>query len=201
MPQDPRVVSSDSVCEAKADYPGADSEAPIVDALTTPTLTIGGGELRAWSETDVDVLVSAWADPDIAMWNSVPREPTASTAGRWIAGVADRQTQLLSIDWVIDVPAAGGVVGEVGLSGFNPAHNGAMIGYWLLPVGRGKGLATAAVAAISEWAYATLGLDVIVARCHPNNPASEAVVARVGYVNERTDSIGHQLWISRTLRT
>lgn len=172
-----------------------------MDGLTTPTLAIDGAELRSWCETDAEVLVSAWGDPDIAMWNPVPPEPTRAAAGRWIAGVADRAAQRLSIDWVIDLPRAGGVVGEVGLSGFNPAHNGAMIGYWLLPAGRGRGLATAAVAAIGEWAHAMLDLDVIVARCHPNNPASDAVVARVGYVNERTDSTGHQLWISRTRGT
>ncbi len=172
-----------------------------MDGLTTPTLAIDGGELRAWRETDADVLVSAWDDPDISMWNPVPPEPTAATAGRWIGGVADRAAQRLSIDWVIDLPSAGGVVGEVGLSGFNPAHNGAMIGYWLLPAGRGKGLATVAVVSVSQWAHATLGLDLIVARCHPNNPASEAVVARVGYVNERADSTGHQLWISRSSAT
>lgn len=172
-----------------------------MDVLTTPTLAIDGGELRAWRETDGDVLVSAWRDRDIAKWNPVPPEPTATTAGRWIAGVADRAARRLSVDWVIDVPGAGGVVGEVGLFGFNPAHDGAMIGYWLLPAGRGRGLATAAVVAIGEWAHATLGLGVIVARCHPDNPASEAVVARVGYVYERTDSTGHQLWISRTRGT
>lgn len=39
-----------------------------MELLTTPTLAIDGGELRAWSETDIDVLVSAWGDPDIALW-------------------------------------------------------------------------------------------------------------------------------------
>ena len=172
-----------------------------MELLTTPTLAIDGGELRAWSETDIDVLVSAWGDPDIALWNPVPPEPSVATARRWISGVADRTAQRLSIDGVIDVPSAGGVVGEVGLSSFNPAHKGAIIGYWLLPAGRGKGLATAAVAAISEWAHVTVGLEAIVARCHPSNPASDAVVARVGYVNERSDSTGHDLWISRTRGT
>jgi len=41
-------------------------------------------------------------------------------------------------------------------------------------------------------------LKTIVARCHPDNPASGAVVARVGYGKERLDSTGHELWMSRT---
>lgn len=157
-----------------------------------------GGELRPWRPSDADRLVEAWNDPSIAAWNPVPPEPTLATATRWIDGVADREANRTSFDWVIDIPAHGGVVGEVGFAGFNPQHDGAFIGYWLLPQGRGNGLATTAVDAATTWAHDTCGLGIIVARCDPKNPASGAVVARVGYRKERSDAQGQELWISRT---
>ena len=91
------------------------------------------------------------------------------------------------------------MIGEVGLSGFDAKHAGALIGYWLLPDGRGQGLATASVRAVTEWAHEELGIAVIVARCEwrvqvPDNPRSDRqLLARVGYRNERRDSSGHEL--------
>ena len=169
-----------------------------VPVFETTTLEITGGVLRAWTPADAPVLVDAWSDASISAWNPVPPEPDLATARRWIAGAATRETKRVSMDWVIDVAPLGGVVGEVGLSGFSPEHSGAMIGYWLLAKGKGQGLATAAVRAVTCHAHRQLGLETIVARCHPDNPASGAVVARVGYGKERLDSTGHELWMSRT---
>lgn len=156
-----------------------------------------GGRLRSWTNADAPVLVQAWADTDIARWNAVPPEPTLETATRWISGVQERLEKRLSVDMVVDADALG-VVGEVGLSGFSDAHQGAVIGYWLLPAGRGQGFAAAAVVAFTAWAHESFGLDVIVARCHESNLASQAVARRAGFQNEARDSSGNQLWRSRT---
>jgi RimJ/RimL family protein N-acetyltransferase len=164
----------------------------------TPQLEIDGGVLRPWEFTDAQILVQGWLDPDVAAWNSVPSAPTLATATSWIAGVQDRAAITQSIDWVIESYATHGVVGEVGLSGFSDAHRGALIGYWLLPEGRGQGLATAAVTAVTGWAHQALSLATIVARCNTSNTASQQVAARAGYRHERADATGHQLWISRT---
>ena len=164
----------------------------------TPRLQIDGAVLRPWAVTDAETLVTGWSDPDVAAWNSVPSTPTVALATRWIAGVHDRAANRQSIDWVIQSHDTNGVVGEVGLSGFSDAHRGALIGYWLLPAGRGHGCATAAVSAVTKWAHQTLSLDTIVARCNTSNTASQQVAARAGYRHERSDPTGHQLWISRT---
>ena len=159
---------------------------------------IDGAGLRYWEAADAPKLVRAWADPEIKAWNPVPSEPTLATAQRWIAGVQGRLLDARSVDIVIVSPPLGGVVGEVGLSGFDPAHRGALIGYWLLPEARGRGLASAALASITGWAHDRYDLDVIVARCHPANAASHRVAARAGYALKGTDPSGHQLWRSRT---
>ena len=165
--------------------------------VPTPELAIAGARLRAWTVNDAPVLVAAWCDVDVAAWNSVPPEPTVELATRWIEGVPERAARRRSFDWVIDIPDAG-IVGEVGLSGFSDRHRGAFIGYWLLPPGRGRGLATQAVAAVTAWAHETLELDAVVARCAIENLPSVAVAERAGYRFERLDAASHQLWVSRT---
>ena len=159
-------------------------------------LVLAGGRLRRWQPDDAPVLVRAWTDADVARWNPVPDEATPETAERWIDGVARRQANRLAIDFVID-SAAHGAVGEVGLSGFNARYRAALIGYWLLPEGRGQGLATQALRSVTGWAHEALDLDLIVARCHRSNANSQAVAARAGYVHEATDTTGHALWRSR----
>lgn len=171
--------------------------------MMMPELEIEGALLRPWRLADAAALVAAWHDDDVAAWNPVPASPTLATATTWISGVADRDDARRSLDWVIDCSidvdaAETNVVGEVGLSGFSDEYQGALIGYWLLPEGRGQGFATTAVSAVTRWAHEALSLDMIVARCHTSNMASQHVAARAGYRNERSDATGHQLWISRT---
>lgn len=137
----------------------------------------------------------AWQDTDIAAFNAVPSEPTLATAQHWIAGDEDRFARRLSIDLVI-VTEADLVIGEVGLAGFSDKHQGALIGYWLLPEARGQGLAAGAVGAVTAWAHATLALEIVVAKCHPDNAASHRVAAKSGYRHETNDSSGYQLWRS-----
>ena len=159
-------------------------------------LAFAGGRLRGWTAADAEALVAAWRDPDIARWNSVPAEPTLAVAKNWISGVDERLEKRLSVDLVIDSEELGRVVGEVGLSGFSDRHNGALIGYWLVPAARGHGLASSAVAAMTAWAHASLELDTMIAKCHELNLASQAVARRAGYDLSGSDGSGHQLWRS-----
>lgn len=161
-----------------------------------PELALAGGRLRQWRVEDAPVLVRAWHDPEIVRWNSVPSEPDAETATRWIAGVDERRARRLAADFTIEIDDRG-IVGEVGLSGFTPVHRGALIGYWLLPDARGHGYAAAAVHALTAWAHRALDLQVIVARCNAENEASQSVAERAGFALESTDDSGHRLWRSR----
>ena len=167
-------------------------------ALSLPDGPIAGsgGVLRAWSSADAPSLVEAWRDPDIVRYNQVPAEPTEAKALRWISGCAELVARGLSLDLVIE---SEGVAGEVGLSGFDARRRAALIGYWLLPASRGRGLATAAVQAMASWASVELGLETIVAKCAPLNVASHRVAANAGFVYEQDHPSGDQLWVFRPL--
>lgn len=172
-----------------------------------------GGALRPWAEADADRLATAWADPEIARWNPVPAEPTSERALAWIRGADQRMVGSVSLDLcIVARPAerppgthdyrsgemagemAGEVVGEVGLSGIDHARRAGLVGYWLLPGARGRGLATNALVALTHHAFG-LGLSMLVASCAIENRPSQTVARRAGYVHARDDHEGHQLWV------
>lgn len=60
------------------------------------------------------------------------------------------------------------------------------IGYMLAPTARGRGIATAAVKLLTEWAFDELGLVRLELRIDDSNEGSIAVATRAGYVHEGT---------------
>jgi RimJ/RimL family protein N-acetyltransferase len=58
------------------------------------------------------------------------------------------------------------------------------LAYIVSPEARGRGLATQAVRLVSEWAFASLGLERLQLRVAPGNTASHAVARRAGFRQE-----------------
>ena len=160
-----------------------------------PPLLVPHGRLRPWRVEDASTLVEAWHDAEVSRWNPVPADPSDERARDWIEGCPERLRRGRSLDLCI-VDDDDLVVGEVGLSGFDPAHGGAFIGYWLLPRARGRGTCAAAVSEVSEWALDQLGLRALVARCATANLASHAVARSAGYAHAGRDS-DHELYVRR----
>ena len=75
----------------------------------------------------------------------------------------------------------GAVVGRCGFHGPPWAVGRAEIGYTVLPAHRRQGLATEAARALIAWAWAQ-GERTVFATVAPTNPASLAVVRRLGFV-------------------
>lgn len=87
-------------------------------------------------------------------------------------------------DWVVRavVVEPAGVVGHAGFHGPPDADGAVEVGYTVLPHLRGRGFATAALAALVEEAAGAPGVRVVRASVSPDNPASLAVVRRAGFV-------------------
>lgn len=78
----------------------------------------------------------------------------------------------------------GGVaVGNVGASAIEFRHGTAWMHYWLSPVARGKGYATGALVAVSDWAFEN-GLYRLELGHRVNNPASCRVATAAGFQAE-----------------
>ena len=138
--------------------------------------------LRPWAVDDRDALVAAWVDPEVRRWTAVPDDVSPDAAARWIAGGWRRREEGLALDFVGVSVDDGRILGEVGLSAFDTDRRAARIGWWTAAPERGRGVATAMVRAMTDWAHdGPLALRVVVAEVDPANPASVAVARAAGY--------------------
>jgi RimJ/RimL family protein N-acetyltransferase len=76
------------------------------------------------------------------------------------------------------------VLGCVSLYAIHLEQGRAVIGYWLAPQARGRGVASSAVRLLAQWGFTELGLARLELTCGPDNEASQRVAARCGFVRE-----------------
>lgn len=60
----------------------------------------------------------------------------------------------------------------------------AVVGYWLGPAARGRGVASCPVRLLARWGFTTLGLARIELTCGPDNETSQRVAPRRGFARE-----------------
>jgi RimJ/RimL family protein N-acetyltransferase len=145
-------------------------------------IAVSGLLLRPWQAVDAPVVLESLRDPEIALWNPSPALDLADAA-RWV----ERRADWASGDHAslaVTEPQTGSLLGSVSLHRIY--DGGASIGYWTVRTARGRGVASRAVAAFSEWGFDQLGLERI-ELCHAvPNAASCRVAQRAGYLLEGT---------------
>jgi RimJ/RimL family protein N-acetyltransferase len=135
--------------------------------------------LRPWRQQDVSVFVAAGHDSLVSRYRySLPRTPEA--ARRWVASTESDRNQGRRLELAVE--EKGTPVGSVSLTDFG--HGNAMVRYWLLPEGRGGGLATTAVGQLAAWAFRGLSVGRLAAFVEVENSSSWAVLERAGFVRE-----------------
>lgn len=145
-------------------------------------LPFPGGAIRAWRAVDAKPLIlladnrKVW----INLTDRFPHPYTLGDARRWLKDAsmeAPPRNHALECD--------GALCGGISIQMGDDLRVGtAEIGYWLGEPFWGRGLATAAVAAFTAHAFATLGLRRVFARVLDWNPASARVLEKCGYVLE-----------------
>ncbi|AEB43961.1 MULTISPECIES: GNAT family N-acetyltransferase [Micromonospora] len=153
-------------------------------------LTGPGLLLRPWQEGDAPAALDAFGDPEIALWNPQGDGLDLDAARQWVRRRADWSNGTNVALALADPTDPAVLLGSVSL---HRIHDGdASIGYWVVPAARGRGLASAAVARVTAWAFAELGLHRI-ELCHAvGNPASCRVAERAGYLAEGTLRQSHR---------
>ena len=156
------------------------SAAPIV--LEVPDLADDRRQLRLrpWRADDAPALAQAWNDPVIIEATNPPPDRSVQAATRWIEGCDQRRRSGLSFDLAIAGPTDL-VMGEVGLSRFDPPRRAALIGWWVHAEARGRGVATSAVSMLSDWVLGPGGLHALIAEMGADNEASIRVAERAGF--------------------
>jgi RimJ/RimL family protein N-acetyltransferase len=148
------------------------------------SLHIDGTCVRRFAPGDATSLAAAADNPRVArhLRDRFPSPYTLADARRWIDMVAEQDPPTS-----FAIATEGRVIGGIGLDpGEDVYRRSAELGYWLAEPYWGRGLATAAVRAVTDWAFANLDLIRVFARPMATNPASARVLEKAGYTLEGT---------------
>ena len=140
-----------------------------------PALSDGRVLLRAAAPRDLPAIDAGIHDPDVIRWIGPPegtaQDVLAQNEERWAHG-----SPTLSI-----CELDGTCVGKVWVHIPETDTSTGFVGYWLLPVGRRRGLATSAVRLLSMWALRELGVTNLRITTAPDNKRSQRVAERSGF--------------------
>lgn len=145
--------------------------------LTLKTCTVRNWE---WRDRDAIVRYANNRKVSINLRDRFPYPYTARDARNWLDMVVDQKAET---NFAIDVgeEAVGGI-------GFTPQYDvgrrSAEIGYWLGEPFWGRGIATEALVAVTDYAFANFDLCRLYAHVFDWNGASARVLEKAGYVFE-----------------
>ena len=154
-----------------------------IDGTAEPLVTAAPGlTVRPWRESDLDSLIAHANNRNVSrMLRDRFPFPYEAADGRRFLEWAARLSPITV--WAIDLD--GEAVGGIGLElGKDVERVSAEIGYWVGERCWGRGLATAALARITEEAFARFELSRVFALPFRSNAASIRVLEKAGFVLE-----------------
>ena len=135
-------------------------------------------------------------DEDVRRHTRVPSEPPEGFAATWLSRYLEGWQDGSRAGFAIE-----GHDGEfLGLGLFvelDQRGRQGEIGYVVAPAARGRGAATRTLRLLTDWGFAGLGLERIELWIDVENPASERVAERVGYVRE---GVLRSYWFKEDIR-
>ncbi|MEU8179750.1 GNAT family N-acetyltransferase [Micromonospora sp. NPDC049044] len=148
-----------------------------------PELTDCRVRLREWTMGDLDCVRQAAADRRITEATTVPVRFTEEAGRAFVRRQWRRTIDGAGLSLAVAEADTDVAVGSVTLL-LRPQPGVAGLGYWLVPAGRGRGLASRAARLLTEWALETGGLARVEAWVETDNVASRRVLAAAGFVEE-----------------
>lgn len=158
----------------------------------SPTLSAGTLTLRALRETDaadLHRLINDWSV--VRMLSRPPFPYPRDLADAWIADTRRQAGEGSAFHFAVIRDDA--LIGCVGVS-LDRSRREANLGYWLGRDHWGQGLATLAAGRAARWAMASLPIERLTAFVAFDNPASAAVLRRIGFSDSGQ---GRQPFLSR----
>jgi RimJ/RimL family protein N-acetyltransferase len=139
--------------------------------------------LRAPSEADIDTIAPAFRDPDVGGEAGLPPWDSATLRTVMVEQLPHMIESGLLFPYVIVDTRNAEILGSLTLHHLDPMRDVVELGYWLFTTARGRGVATRAVEAAVEHAFAN-GIYRVEAHVRVGNAASERVLERAGFERE-----------------
>jgi len=150
-----------------------------------PPLDDGVVALRPWRAGDAP-LIAAWGEDEEAVrWSAVPAGYTPEMASEYLEQAEQGRRAGRMITMAMVDAGSGALIGSCDIRCPDPEDRGlGEVGYLVAAEARGRGTATRVMRMIVEWAFRELGMRRVQALVHPDNPASVAVLERLGFERE-----------------
>lgn len=153
---------------------------PLPPLPPQPTLETARLRLRPFRPEDAPWLVRELSDGAVAGGTlNVPHPYPPERATEFIAEQPGRLAAGKGIAWAIERRDDGAPLGAVGLN-LTRAHRRGELGYWIAKSAWGQGIATEASRAVIAVGFDALGLHRVDAHHYVENPASGAVMRKLG---------------------
>jgi [ribosomal protein S5]-alanine N-acetyltransferase len=140
--------------------------------------------LREFSELDVPMAVELAAGPYVPLLNGLPPRASPQEARDWISRQRDRLAAGAGFSFAIAEADSGRAVGDIFLGLGQLVQGRAATGYSVIPSARGRGLAAAALTALTSFAWSIPALSRIELYIEPWNISSIRTAERSGYQRE-----------------
>ncbi len=129
-------------------------------------------------------LDSLVADTDVRRFTRVPEQPPPGFVETWYASYEEGRRQGTREAFAIVDGDGGQVLGIAVAPTIDRTTRTAELGYVVAPEARGRGVASAALRLLSQWAFSELGMERLELLISVENEGSKRVAARCGYVFE-----------------
>ncbi len=141
--------------------------------------------LRPFRDTDVGCALELGTDPYVPLIGTLPAHPTREQAADWVRRQQGRWAEGSGFSFAITIADAGGegdeALGGIGLWLRAPHPEVASAGYAVRPSARGRGVAGAALRALTRFAWTLDGLQRVELHIEAWNVASVRVAKAAGY--------------------
>lgn len=159
-----------------------------------PTLDTARLRLRPFRSDDAGAVHRHLAEWEVASTTAgVPHPYPPGAAEAWIAALPARHEAGEVVALAVTRRDDGVLVGAVELRPGRGGHR-AELGYWTGRAHWHRGYAAEAAGALVEWGFGEMGLHRVHAGCMARNPASSAVLRRIGMRYEGTLRRHHLRW-------
>jgi RimJ/RimL family protein N-acetyltransferase len=148
-----------------------------------PELADDALSLEPLTQAHAPQLFALSGDPDVVRFTRIPAGADETFVRGWIERYERGWEDGSRAGFAIRA-RDGGFLGFAAIVELDLEHREGEIGYMVVPAARGRGVAPRAVELLTRWGFDELGLLRLELRIDVENPASERVAERTGYVRD-----------------